>query len=70
MHGATQPVELEGEFLGIHKDPWGRDKAVVSATGNLNREQWGLTWNQALETGGVLLGSDIRLEIEAQFLRR
>lgn len=70
MHGVTNSVELDGEFLGIHRDPWGREKAVVAATATLDRERWGLTWNQALEAGGVLVGKDIHVEVEAQFVRR
>lgn len=70
MHGVTAPLTLEGEFLGIHRDPFGREKAVVNAETTIDRERWGLTWNQALETGGVLVGKDIKLEIEAQFLRK
>ncbi|HWH32853.1 MAG TPA: YceI family protein, partial [Egibacteraceae bacterium] len=62
----TRPVTLTFEYLGVLKDPWGNDKAAFSAFTEVDREQWGLTWNAALETGGVLVGKQVRLEFEIQ----
>jgi polyisoprenoid-binding protein YceI len=62
----TQPITLDFEFLGVITDPFGNDKAAFSATGDLERENWGLTWNVPLETGGVLVSKTFKLEIEAQ----
>lgn len=64
--GVTQPVELEVEFNGVSGDPWGGTRAGFSASGEINRSDFGITWNAALETGGVLVSEKIKLEIEAQ----
>jgi len=52
--------------MGLMTDPWGNDKALFSASGTINREDWGLTWNQALEAGGWLVGKNIDIELEVQ----
>lgn len=70
VRGVTKPVTLDVEFGGIAKDPWGNTKAGFSITGKLNRKDWGLTWNSALETGGVLVGEDVKLAIELQFVKQ
>ncbi len=62
----THEVVLDAEFLGQEKDPWGNTKIGFEATTKINREQWGLVWNVALESGGVLVGKDIKLEIAAE----
>jgi len=66
MRGVTQPVTLDVSYLGLMTDPWGNDKALFSASGTINREDWGLTWNQALEAGGWLVGKNIDIELEVQ----
>jgi polyisoprenoid-binding protein YceI len=68
--GVSRPVTLDVEYLGHVRDPWGNDRAVFSAAGQLNREAWGLTWNLLLETGGLVVSKDIRLEIEVETLRQ
>jgi polyisoprenoid-binding protein YceI len=67
LHGVTHPVVLtvEGPTPAI-KNPWGVTVRGVSATGKLSRKDWGLTWNKALETGGVLVGDEITLQIDAE----
>ena len=55
IKGVTKPVTLDVEFNGVATDPWGNDKAAFEATGELNRSDWGLTWNASLEKGGVLV---------------
>jgi len=67
--GQTRPVWLAVEFAGVATDPWGNVKAVFSATTKLNREEFGLTYNKVIEGGGVLIGSDITIEIEIQAKR-
>ncbi len=62
----TKPVTLDFDFVGITNDPWGNAKAAFSATTEVAREDWGLTWNVALEGGGVLVSKTVKLEIEAQ----
>jgi polyisoprenoid-binding protein YceI len=67
--GVTRPVRLDASFLGAVRDLGGGHRAIFSASGELNREDWGLTWNQALEAGGVLVSKKVRLEIEVETVR-
>jgi len=69
IRGTTKPVTLDVTFEGEGKDPWGGSRMGFSATGKIDRRDFGLVWNQALETGGVLVSNDIKLQIEAQFIR-
>lgn len=62
----TRPVTLDVEFEGEAKDPWGGTRVSFSAETKIDRRDFGLTWNKALEAGGVLVGNDIRIHIEAQ----
>jgi len=66
----TKPVKLAVEFGGIMKDPWGNEKAGFSISGKINRKDWGLTWNAALEAGGVLVGEDVKLIIDVELLKQ
>jgi len=70
VRGVTRPVPLEVTFEGGAKDPWGGDRVGFTARGELDREDFGLTWNQALETGGVLVGKQVKIEIDAEAVRR
>jgi polyisoprenoid-binding protein YceI len=70
IRGQARPVVLDVEFLGTAVDPWGGNRLAFSATGEIDREDWGLTWNQALETGGVLVGKAVKLEIEAELVKQ
>jgi polyisoprenoid-binding protein YceI len=65
----TRPVTLQVEYLGHVRDPWGADRAVFSAHATLDREDWGLTWNMVLESGGLVVSKEIRLEIEVEAVR-
>ena len=62
----TRPVTLDVEFDGAQADPWGGQRLGFSAHTDIDREDWGLTWNVALETGGVLVGKKIRLELNVE----
>ncbi|MGA8016887.1 MAG: YceI family protein [Candidatus Dormiibacterota bacterium] len=62
----THPVTLDVEYLGAQKTPWGTQSAGITASAEIDREQWGLTWNVALESGGWLVSRKIQLEIEAE----
>lgn len=66
VRGNTKPVELDFEFHGVIDDPWGNAKAAFSASTEVDREEWGLTWNAPLEAGGVLVGKKVKLELEIQ----
>jgi polyisoprenoid-binding protein YceI len=69
IKGVTRPVTLAVEFVGHARDPWGADRAVFSARGAINREDWGLTWNMLLEAGGLLVSKEIKLEIDVELIR-
>jgi polyisoprenoid-binding protein YceI len=66
MHGVTQVVEFELEFMGAATDPWGNEKAGFSATAEINRKDFGLNWNKALETGGLVVGEDVKIVLDIQ----
>ena len=66
----TRTVTLDVEFEGTSPDPWGGERAGFTASAELDREEWGLTWNVALETGGVLVGRKVKLELEVQLVRQ
>ncbi|UXY27152.1 YceI family protein [Streptomyces sp. HUAS TT20] len=69
IKGVTHPVSLDVDYLGYARDPWGGDRTVFSARGKINREDWGLTWNMALETGGILVSKEIELSLEIEAVR-
>jgi polyisoprenoid-binding protein YceI len=68
LHGVTRPETFKITYEGTAKDPWGNEKVGFNGTGTINRDDYGLTYNAALETGGVLIGSkvNVTIEIEAQ----
>lgn len=70
IKGTTNPVTLDVEFGGINKDPWGNEKAAFSLTGTINRKDWGLNWNAALETGGVLVSEEVKISADMQFVKQ
>ena len=70
IKGVTKQVELDVELDGVVTDPFGNEKLAVSARTEINREDFGMTWNAALETGGVLVSQKVTIEIEAQAVRQ
>ena len=71
IKGNTRPVTVDVEFLGAGLDPWGNQRIGFSGVvPEVNREDWGLTWNTPLETGGFLLSKSVRLEIEAELIKK
>ena len=70
VRDVPKPVKLDVTFEGASGDPWGNTRIGLSAKGELNREDFGLTWNVSLETGGVLVGKKVQLEIEAEGIRQ
>ena len=66
IRGVTQEVSLEAELVGKGADPWGGQRAGFAATTAINRKEFGLTWNQALETGGVLVSDQVKINLEIQ----
>ncbi len=69
IHGIEKPVVLDVEIHGVAKDPWGNERAAFTATTKINRKDFGLTWNQALETGKLLVGEEVRITIEAEGIK-
>jgi polyisoprenoid-binding protein YceI len=69
MHGVTRTVSFAVEDVSApNKDPWGNTRIGLSATARVNRKDFGLTWNSALETGGVLVGEDVLISLDVQFI--
>ena len=68
LHGVTREIRLEATAEGRGRDPWGGERAGFSLRGRLNRRDFGLTWNQALETGGVLVGEEVAISIETELI--
>jgi polyisoprenoid-binding protein YceI len=70
IRDVTREVTLDVEFDGVATSPWGQEVIAFSATTEIDREEFGITWNQALETGGVLVGKKVKIEIEAEAVRQ
>jgi polyisoprenoid-binding protein YceI len=70
IRGTRMPVTLDAAFEGLGSDPWGKQRAGFSARAEVDRREWGLRWNQALETGGVLVANSVKIEIEAQAVKQ
>src|SRR5690606_37352354 len=66
IRGVTKPVVLTGELSSVMKDPWGLQRRSIEVAGKLKRSEFGLTWNQALEMGGVLVSDEVKLTVSAQ----
>src|SRR5262245_11310366 len=69
VRGTTRPVTLRGEFLGSQASPWGDTRIGFAAETEVSRKEWGLEWNVALETGGVLVGDKVKLAIDAEWIK-
>ena len=69
MHGVTKAVTLPVTFLGYGKDPWGNDRAGFEAETTLDRKDWELRWNKALDNGGVLLGDEVKISLSLEFVK-
>jgi polyisoprenoid-binding protein YceI len=70
MHGVTRPVTFKAEYFGQGKNPWGLTVAGLSAKTKINRKDWGLNWNQTLETGGWLVSEDVTIEIDLETVQK
>jgi polyisoprenoid-binding protein YceI len=70
IKGVTKEITLDVVFGGISKDPWGNEKLGFSVEGKISRKDFGLTWNTALETGGVLVGEEVKISADVQFVRQ
>jgi polyisoprenoid-binding protein YceI len=70
LHGVTSEIVLDATFEGLIKDPYGNERAGFSATGKINRKEFGLGWNQLLETGGVVVGDEVKISIDAELVAK
>ncbi len=70
IKGVSKEVALDVEFGGVNKDPWGNEKAGFSLSGKINRKDFGLNWNAALEAGGILVSDDVKINGELQFVKQ
>ena len=70
LNGKTLPVVLDLEFNGEVIDPWGNAKVGFSATGKINRKDWGLTYGKVLESGGLLIGDEVKISLEIAGVKR
>ena len=70
MNGITKAVKLDVEWGGVIKDPYGNTKAGVSVHGKINRKDWGLNWNAALEAGGVMVSDEVRIACELELVKQ
>lgn len=69
IKGVTKPVDFDLQFEGVGADPWGGTRAGFSAQADVNRKDWGLEWNMTLETGGVLVGDKVKIELEVEAVK-
>ncbi|HJW95097.1 MAG TPA: YceI family protein [Thermoanaerobaculia bacterium] len=70
IRGTTIEVTLDAEYTGQGVDPWGGTRAGVTAKTEIDRRQWGLQWNQALEAGGILVGNTVKIELDVQAVKQ
>ena len=70
LKGVTKPVKLNVEYNGVTKDPWGGERAGFLVTGKINRSEWGVNFNGVLETGGVVLSEEVRINSEIQLVKQ
>ena len=69
IHGVTREVTLDVTEEGRGKDPWGGERAGFTASAKINRKDFGLTWNQTLETGGLLVGDEVKISLELELIK-
>ncbi len=70
IHGVTKEITLDGEFNGTAKDPWGNNRVGFTASGVIHRGDFGLKWNKLLETGGMVVGEDVKLSVEVEGIEK
>ena len=69
LHGVGKPIVLDIEIHGVAKDPWGNVRASFTATTKINRKDFGLTWNEVLETGQLLVGEEVAITLEVEAIQ-
>ncbi len=69
LHGVTKPIVIDFEFLGAGQDPWGNTRAGFSGSTTINRKDFGMVWNKALDKGSVMLGDEVTIELEIEAVK-
>lgn len=69
LHGVTKEIALAGTFNGVSKDPWGNTRAGFTAEGKVNRKDFGMVWNKALDTGGFVVGDEIQIRLDIECIK-
>lgn len=69
LHGVTKEITLVGNFNGVNKDPWGNTRAGFTAEGTVNRKEFGVNWNKALDNGGVIVGNDVLIRLDVECIK-
>lgn len=70
IRGTTREVTLDASLAGRGRDPWGNERAGFEAKGKISRAEFGLNWNQALETGGVVVGDEVKISIDVEIIKK
>lgn len=70
IKGIAKQIKLNVEFGGVMKDPWGNEKAGFAIIGKMNRKDWGLTWNNVMETGGMMVGDEVIINCDLQLMKQ
>ncbi len=70
IRGNTKEVALTGKFLGVVQDPWGNERVGFEASGQINRQEFGLKWNKMLEAGGVVVGDEVEITLEIEAIKQ
>jgi len=69
LHGVTKEILLDGHFNGVAKDPWGNTRAGFSAEGKVNRKDFGMVWNKALDNGGLVVGNQVYIKLDIECIK-
>lgn len=69
LHGVTKEVALTGNFNGVTKDPWGNTRAGFTAEGKVNRKDFGMVWNKALDSGGLVVGDEVLIKLDIECIK-
>lgn len=69
LHGVAKEITLVGDFNGVNKDPWGNTRAGFTAEGTVNRKDFGINWNKALDNGGMIVGNDVSIKLDVECIK-
>lgn len=69
LHGVTKEITLIGNFNGVNKDPWGNTRAGFTAEGKINRKDFGINWNKALDNGGLIVGNEVLIKLDVECIK-